>query len=69
MKAPAFRKKNMELIFERFERGAEDINVSGLGLGLFISRQIANGHKGVLTVESETGRGSTFILKIPKTQS
>ncbi|HXH32695.1 MAG TPA: PAS domain-containing sensor histidine kinase [Bacteriovoracaceae bacterium] len=46
-------------IFERFER-ATTSNISGLGLGLFISRQIMQQHRGTLTVKSELGKGSIF---------
>lgn len=38
----------------------------GFGLGLFISRQLAQAHGGTLTVESVPGQGSTFTLRLPK---
>lgn len=39
--------------------------VGGVGLGLAISSQIIDQHGGVIRVESEPGRGSTFLLRIP----
>jgi signal transduction histidine kinase len=54
---------NLERIFERFERASS--NVSGLGLGLYITRQILVLHEGTIRVESELGRGSNFIIELP----
>ncbi|CAM3751657.1 PAS domain S-box protein [Sphingobacterium prati] len=55
-----------EHIFSRFYR-AEGINphISGLGLGLYISKEIIDRHGGELTVESQLGEGSIFVVKIP----
>ncbi|HWB77401.1 MAG TPA: hybrid sensor histidine kinase/response regulator [Nannocystaceae bacterium] len=38
----------------------------GLGLGLFISRQIALAHGGTLDVDSDEGRGTTFVVRLPR---
>jgi signal transduction histidine kinase len=40
-------------------------HISGLGIGLFISREIISRHQGVLKVESEPGSGSVFSFEIP----
>jgi signal transduction histidine kinase len=53
-------------IFEPFERGVDNGVSAGLGLGLYISRQLAEAHKGMLTVDSEPGQGSTFTLTLPR---
>ncbi len=50
--------------FVRIETKATE-RVSGTGLGLWLSREIARMHDGDLTVESSPGRGSTFSLQIP----
>lgn len=52
-------------IFEPFQRGADDKNVKGLGVGLFITRQIVLAHGGEIFVESKLGEGSTFTVKLP----
>jgi signal transduction histidine kinase len=51
-------------IFERFYRIE---NPSGNGLGLHICRQIVEAHGGTITAESEPGRGSRFIIRLPIT--
>jgi signal transduction histidine kinase len=54
----------LQRIFERFERAASR-NYGGLGLGLYITRQIVEAHGGTISVESELGVGSTFTVKLP----
>jgi signal transduction histidine kinase len=57
--------EDLERIFEPFERGARNGEPKGLGLGLYISRQLAVSHGGTLQVESKPGEGSTFSLLLP----
>jgi signal transduction histidine kinase len=52
-------------IFERFERAVSSTSVSGLGLGLYISKEIIDMHHGKIEVESSLGEGSTFTVKLP----
>lgn len=52
-------------LFTRFSRVASTQHVHGTGLGLWLSREIARMHDGDLTVDSEVGRGSTFVFKVP----
>ena len=55
-----------EKIFERFYRVEDKQNMtSGLGMGLYISKEIINNHNGTIGVESEIGRGSTFYFELP----
>lgn len=58
-------KEAQERIFDRFERAVDSDNISGLGLGLFIARQIVELHGGKIWVESELARGSTFFIDLP----
>ncbi|ADO74869.1 Sensor protein [Stigmatella aurantiaca DW4/3-1] len=57
--------EDLPRIFERFERAINPNEVSGLGLGLFITREIARAHGGTVEVRSTFGEGSTFTLKLP----
>lgn len=54
-------------VFERFERNVADDRISGLGLGLYISKQIVNSHGGRIELKSEPGKGSTFSVVLPLT--
>lgn len=52
-------------IFDLFERGEDPDNKSGLGVGLWITKSIVEAHQGTITAESEPGKGSTFIVRLP----
>jgi PAS domain S-box-containing protein len=55
-----------EKIFQRYERGVLTREVRGLGIGLFITQQIVNGHQGRIWLESEVNRGTTFYVDLPR---
>jgi len=52
-------------LFDRFERCVSPRNYGGLGLGLFIVREIVEMHGGHVTVTSALGEGSTFTVELP----
>jgi signal transduction histidine kinase len=58
-------------VFEKFYRvdPAMETGVGGSGLGLYISREIAQQMGGSLTLRSEPGQGSTFTLTLPREPS
>ena len=62
---PGIPKDKLATVFERFERAVSSRNISGLGLGLFIVRQIIEAHHGDIHVESELKVGSKFIITLP----
>jgi signal transduction histidine kinase len=57
--------EDQERIFEQFERTDGAAQVAGLGLGLYIARQIAQAHGGQLQVHSRPGEGAEFVLSLP----
>jgi two-component system sensor histidine kinase VicK len=54
-------------VFERFHRGRQvsSTNYGGLGLGLYITKQIVERHGGTIWVESREGQGTTFSFSLP----
>jgi signal transduction histidine kinase len=59
--------KELSEVFSRFyqvSRG-DSLPTQGLGLGLFITRQIVEAHDGTISVESMEGEGATFIIRLP----
>jgi signal transduction histidine kinase len=54
-----------ERIFGRFERAVPSRAYNGLGLGLFLARQVVEAHGGSIGVESRPGAGATFTVLLP----
>lgn len=59
-------KEDQERIFDKFERGGNKSIREGLGMGLYIARQLTAAHQGRLSVSSEPGEGATFMLQLPR---
>jgi two-component system, chemotaxis family, CheB/CheR fusion protein len=64
---PGISPEHLKTIFNRFYQISDDKRQSrsGLGLGLFIAKNIIEQHGGEITVQSEPGDGSAFIFKLP----
>lgn len=58
---------DQQRIFEQFSRVASDDGTGGLGLGLFITRQLVRAHGGSINVESSQGAGAEFTVTLPLT--
>lgn len=57
--------RQLPYIFDRFFRAEKTKNLEGIGLGLYLCRQIIHAHNGQVWAESEEGKGSTFYFSIP----
>jgi signal transduction histidine kinase len=60
-------KESLDKVFGRFFRveGSKQATYPGLGLGLYISREIVKRHNGMIWVESSFGKGSIFCFNLP----
>jgi signal transduction histidine kinase len=56
---------DLERIFGRFERAVSVRNYGGLGLGLYITREIAESHGGSVRADSHPGEGAAFTIRLP----
>ena len=54
-------------VFDRFERAVPATHYGGLGLGLYIVREVARALGGTVAVESAVGKGSRFVVELPVT--
>lgn len=65
---PGIAKEAQKRLFQRLYQagGSADDSRKGLGLGLYISKEIINRHKGRIWVESGEGKGSAFYFSLPK---
>lgn len=67
---PGIPSDKHQIIFEAFERAVDKQRFTGLGLGLYICKQIVLAHRGAISVESgESGKGSLFRVTIPVSRS
>ena len=63
---PGIPEEEQPKVFHRFYRGMEHQNEEGVGIGLYLVRQIAEGQGGYVKVTSEKEMGSTFSLYLPR---
>src|SRR5205814_3394111 len=58
-------RENQQRIFDRFERAVSSRHYGGLGMGLYITRQIVEAHGGTVQVDSVPGAGAAFTINLP----
>lgn len=63
---PGIPEEERAKIFQRFYRAPNARESEGVGIGLYLTRQIAEGQGGYVKVFSKPGRGSTFALFLPR---
>ncbi|MGE0616053.1 MAG: ATP-binding protein [Bacteriovoracia bacterium] len=63
---PGIPARRHKTVFERFARGAAHRrNISGLGLGLFITKQIVESHRGKVELDRGSRGGAKFTVRLP----
>jgi signal transduction histidine kinase/HAMP domain-containing protein len=62
---PGMDEATVQTIFNAYTRGNSDSAIKGTGLGLKISKDIIDAHRGTIACHSKPGQGSTFFFEIP----
>lgn len=62
---PGLLEEEIPEIFQRFRRGEAALEQEGVGIGLYLAREILAGEGGYIKVSSEKGKGSVFSLFLP----
>ncbi len=57
---------DLEHLFERYHRGSNVSGIVGTGVGLYLVKMAISLHCGTVEVESEEGKGSRFIIRLPR---
>ncbi len=64
-----FNEKYLDRIFQPFQRLDSSGDFPGIGMGLTICRKIVDNHGGTISAHSSPGKGTTFVVRLPKKQS
>ena len=64
-KGPGIPEKDLSRLFNRFERAAPMKHYGGLGLGLYVTREIVEAQGGTISVENQAGGGARFTVRLP----
>lgn len=62
---PGIAQEDRERVFERFERGFSMRNYGGMGVGLYVTRQIVERHGGTIEAENAPGGGARMTIHLP----
>jgi two-component system CheB/CheR fusion protein len=62
---PGIPERALPHLFERFYRASENSGHGGLGVGLYVTRELVRAHGGEIAVQSEEGAGTTVSVRLP----
>jgi PAS domain S-box-containing protein len=65
-RGPGIPEKDLHRIFGRFERASSMRNYGGLGLGLYVARQIIEAHGGTVSARNVPEGGARFLVRLPR---
>jgi PAS domain S-box-containing protein len=65
-RGPGIPEKDLHRIFGRFERASSMRNYGGLGLGLYVARQIVEAHGGSVSARNLPEGGARFLVRLPR---
>lgn len=57
--------EDMENVFTPFFRGSNSVRTKGQGIGMALTQRIIHLHTGTITIQSQEGKGTTFVIEIP----
>jgi PAS domain S-box-containing protein len=64
-RGPGIPDAHLSRVFERFERAASNLHYGGLGLGLYVARQIVEAHGGTIAAANSPEAGICFTVRLP----
>jgi signal transduction histidine kinase len=59
------KKEDMAKVYERYFRGSNHL-VEGMGLGLYLTKNIISQHRGTVQIKSKENKGTSVIISLPK---
>jgi two-component system sensor histidine kinase MprB len=62
---PGVAAADVRMMFEAYTRLGQPHRAPGLGLGLYVAREIANAHDGEIEATSRVGKGTTMTVRLP----
>jgi len=65
-RGPGIPRDALPHLFERFTRGEPTPHDGGLGLGLYLAREITAAHRGIVTARNRDGGGASFVIRLPR---
>lgn len=65
-KGTGISKEELPKVFEGFYKGVANQHKEGMGIGLYLSKNIITMHRGIVTIKSKSAKGTTVRVKLPR---